>query len=322
MTLNSNRDYALDNLRFFLIFLVVFAHLLEICAPFSGKTVVYQMIYAFHMPAFLFLFGYNARFSIRRIVFRWMIPYVVFQTAYICFRRWVLKDNAGFQYAIPYWILWYMLACIFYQLLLPLYDRVKGRGQAYVILGAFLAALAVGFVDFIGYPFSLSRFFVFLPYFLMGYTLKKRGSTLPPKARISASILSIAVIVLSVPFFGYADIPNDLLYASGSYCVSGGNVWMRLFISLIALGWICLLFFALKPHLMRKIPLLTSIGQNTWPIFLLHGFAVKALPVVFQNFAFSPWHALLMTCALLVVLGNRICAKAIYYGCFSWLERG
>lgn len=321
MTIESGRDYALDNLRFALIFSVVFAHLLEICTPSAGKDLLYQGIYAFHMPAFLFLFGYNARFSAKRIVFRWLVPYAVFQTLYTCFRILVLKDGAAFQYAIPYWILWYMLVCVYYQALLPVYDKVKGRGQVFVISGAFVLSLLVGYVDFVGYPLSLSRFFVFLPWFLLGHSLRKSDCALPEKARIPASLLSICVIILSVPFLMHENIPDDLLYASSAYSVSGGTVWMRLAVSLIALSWICFLFFVLKPRLNRKIPLLTSIGQNTWPIFLLHGFIVKALPVVFPEFVFLPRHALVICCAVLVMLGNRVCSKAIYYGCFLWMER-
>ena len=51
------RDYSLDNVRFVLIFSVVFAHLLEVCTPFKGSSLIYKIIYSFHMPAFVFLFG-------------------------------------------------------------------------------------------------------------------------------------------------------------------------------------------------------------------------------------------------------------------------
>ena len=56
------RDYSLDNVRFVLIFSVVFAHLLEVCEPFTGSWLIYKFIYSFHMPAFIFLFGYNVKY--------------------------------------------------------------------------------------------------------------------------------------------------------------------------------------------------------------------------------------------------------------------
>ena len=127
MTLQSEktRDFSLDNIRFFLIFTVVFAHLLEVCRAFSGSGYIYQFIYMFHMPVFIFLFGYNVRYSPNKVIFRWCIPYIVFQSLYLLFSLFVLDIKVNFQYTTPYWLLWYMLSCIFYQLLLPLYETTN-----------------------------------------------------------------------------------------------------------------------------------------------------------------------------------------------------
>ena len=112
LRLFPKRDYSLDNVRFFLIFSVVFAHLLEVCTPFRWSWLIYKFIYMFHMPAFIFLFGYNAQYSPKKIVYRWCIPYVIFQCAYILFSRFVIKTDINFQFTTPYWLLWYMLVCI------------------------------------------------------------------------------------------------------------------------------------------------------------------------------------------------------------------
>jgi len=50
----ATRNYSLDNIRFFLIFTVVFGHILEVCDQFAGSWLVYNFIYTFHMPAFIF----------------------------------------------------------------------------------------------------------------------------------------------------------------------------------------------------------------------------------------------------------------------------
>ena len=117
----SSRDFSLDNIRFLLIFSVVFAHFLEVCDPFNGIWLVYQFIYSFHMPVFIFLFGYNVKYSPKRIVYHWITPYIVFQTIYILFSRYVLEIDMDFQYSTPYWHLWYIVACLFYELLLHFY---------------------------------------------------------------------------------------------------------------------------------------------------------------------------------------------------------
>ena len=187
---DSQRDYAFDNIRFFLIVCVVFGHLLEVSGDFGGwNRGLYRLIYSFHMPAFLFLFGYFAKFSPKRVLFRWLFPYVIFQTLYLLFSRYVLQKEAVFQYTTPYWLLWYSLVCIYYQLLIPVYDVPQRYLQAALLLASFAIALFVGYVDFIGYPLSLSRFFVFQPWFLFGFYSSKNN--LPPPEK-----------------FPWIDIPN------------------------------------------------------------------------------------------------------------------
>ena len=56
-----------DNLRVFLIFLVILAHCME---QFNKGRVfdLYRIIYSFHMPAFIWLTGNFARFDRRKIL--------------------------------------------------------------------------------------------------------------------------------------------------------------------------------------------------------------------------------------------------------------
>lgn len=93
----EKRCFAADNVRFILIFLVVFAHLLETMKPDEGSANIYKAIYSFHMPALIFLFGYFARYNPTRIVFRWIIPYAVFQCAYLVFAILFLKMAGSYN---------------------------------------------------------------------------------------------------------------------------------------------------------------------------------------------------------------------------------
>lgn len=314
------REYWLDNIRFLLIFSVVFGHLLEVCAPFAGSWQIYKWIYTFHMPAFLFLFGYNSKYAPKKILYRWCIPYVVMQWAYIAFAKFVLQANVTFQFTTPYWLLWYMLACIGYQLILPLLDTDSKPRQIIAVLCAFGISLAVGYEKTIGYYLSLSRFLVFLPWFLLGYYCKKNDllRRLSGKSRYLVLLVSVAVMVVLAPYV--KTLPNGLLYGSYPYASCKGALWMRGVASLIALSAIGFLCVAANAYLNRKLSLITYIGQNTWPIFLLHGFVVKLIPK-YPELVSAPWRALLLTCGILLLAGNKFCSKAVYYICFSWLEK-
>ena len=327
MTLNKEkaRDYSLDNIRFFLIFTVVFAHLLEICRAFSGSGYIYQFIYSFHMPVFIFLFGYNARYSPKKIIFRWGIPYIVFQSLYILFSRFVLKNDVDFQYTTPYWLLWYMLACIFYQLLLPIYDINDKRKQILILIGAVIISLLVGFDKTIGYYLSLSRFFVFQPWFILGFYFKKNGifekNFTYKKLRVALTFASALIIAIYAVFLYFNKIPNGLLYGAVSYEKCDGTIVMRALLLIIAFCWILFLFVGLKPYLNKRLFLITSIGQNTLPVFLLHGFVVKFLPIYLPDMLNYPLITVLLSFVLLLIFGNKLLNKAVYYIGFSWIEK-
>ncbi len=321
----DSRDYGSDNLRFFLILFVVFAHLLESAPAFKGSDLLYRTIYSFHMPAFLFLLGYYAKYSPKRILFSWAVPYLSFQTLYILFAENVLKRETQLQYTTPYWILWYLLACLFYLLLIPLYD-VAGRGRRLVMLAVSVAvALWVGNETTVGYYMSLSRFLVFQPWFLLGFCWRReeklQAIVSKGKARLVLGILSVPLIALSAWFMEKNQVPKALLYGSYSYNYVGHTQKLRGTVMLIALVWIVFLFIVIKPFLTKKIFPITYIGQNTLPVFLLHGFVLRAIPKFHPEWISTPWKVVLVTLAILLVFGNGIAKKVVYVAGFSWLEK-
>jgi len=316
------RDYSLDNIRSFLMFMVVFAHFLGESSPFTWKWDIYRSIYVFHMPLFIFLFGYNINHSPKRLIFRWVIPYFVFQSLYLIFAVYVVEEKKDFQYTTPYWILWYMLACIYYQFLLLIYDT-SNRKKQFVFLGcAFSFSLIIGYIDSVGYYMSLSRFFVFQPWFLLGYYCRKNGILEKMIAgrnrRVFVLFFSLLIIVLCFPF--YTLMPNKLLYGSCSYASCSGTLWMRVIMWLVVCSWILFLFVGVKPGIERPLSLITRIGQNTWPIFILHGFAVKLIAKFCPGMISTSWKVLLVTVITLLVAGNKAAGMVVHYISFAWLE--
>ena len=58
-TVKKQRDYLYDNYKAFLIFLVVIGHFIE--PAYTNNEFLYTLkwfIFAFHMPAFIFISGY------------------------------------------------------------------------------------------------------------------------------------------------------------------------------------------------------------------------------------------------------------------------
>ena len=56
------RDLYWDSLKFVLIFLVVYGHTIETYSPDGSiNRAIYNLIYVFHMPLFIFISGYFSK---------------------------------------------------------------------------------------------------------------------------------------------------------------------------------------------------------------------------------------------------------------------
>lgn len=317
----GQRDYSFDNGRGLLIFCVVLGHLLELCTPFLGSNFLYQLIYSFHMPAMIFLLGYFARFSLRKLLCSWLLPYLFLQLCYIGFENYILGAALPLQFHTPHWILWFLLCGIYYQLLIPLYDRKHCWAKGLLLGISLAAALLVGYIDKIGYGGSLSRFFVFQPFFLMGlYAARRPKKDVRTKTRLSVAMISLGSFLCCAVGLYRLQPSNPMLYGARSYIALGHNPGYRLLFLGMGLCVTVFLFFGCKTLLGRKIPLLTCLGQNTLSVFLLHGFAVKLIGRYFPQALHRPWGVLLCALLLLLIFGNPWVGKAVKYLCSDrWL---
>lgn len=295
------RNGKADNLRFLLIFLTVFAHFLE-C--FTGAETVYRVIYSFHMPAFLFLTGYYAEFRVEK-VWSYILLYAVFQFLYCRF------SGTPLQFSTPYWLLWYLFLQPIYLLILPVFQKQSGRTQRLVLCLTVPAALLAGCFRSLDYDLSLSRLFVFLPFYLAGYYAKNAAPRPSPDPRWTkyGSIALAAAAVLYVCL--REQIPVWAFYGARCYAVSGYGALTRLTLLLTAAAWL-LFLWQWTPR--RKLPVVSVLGRRTLWVYLFHGFFVLVLKE-HNIFTGALWQNLLLAAglsfALVLAFGNPYVAKAL-----------
>lgn len=287
------REYRYDNLKAFLIFCVVLGHVLKRFGMSEGADALYLLIFSFHMPAFLFVSGYFAKYNPKRVLGKLLPLYLVFQCVQFLLdplmmvpdQGWQVLGEIHFQLFTPRWTLWYLMALMIYQLLLPLFEA-RSRAQA----GRCLAvAAALGL--FIGCNpdtdnfMALARVFHFLPIFLLGY-YERRWHLLSglggarPALRRAAAIFLTAVLCTGL-FLFHRVLPASWFYGTESYGTDGFTWFVRLGVWLLALVWIWI-FLVLTPG--RRLGVLESVGRNTLPVYLLHtvvliGLSATMLPV-------------------------------------------
>lgn len=313
----KTREYQYDNLRFLLIALVVLGHLLEIAGEFPHRELLYELIYSFHMPAFLFLSGMFARFDRIKWIFGMVVPYLVFQWLYTSFVEWLGDPYVHVQFSRPYWILWYLFVLAVYTLLLPVYDTPSPAGRWMMVAVSVVLALLVGFDKSIDYQWSASRIVVFQPWFLLGYYFRRadglqahwEGTGRGFKGAV-LGLVALGCVVLERLMLRWGISAKMMLGAYGYEELQYG--WQaRGLIMCCAAGIIFLLFFGLASCLKCRIPVITTLGQNTLPIYLLHGFFFHLFRLKYPWLLASPWQVLLAWAGLLLLLGNPVTGRCV-----------
>ncbi|ELK48981.1 acyltransferase family protein [Halobacillus sp. ACCC02827] len=298
------RDAFFDNAKLVLIFLVVFGHLIQ---PFTGDSrpmyTLYTWIYTFHMPAFIFLAGFFAKGSgekdyIMNLAKKLILPYLIFQLVYTGYYFFIGKESELTGIFYPHWSLWFLFSLFCWHILLYWFKKVPP------ILGVAIAVqigVVVGYFTDIGHHFSLSRTFVFFPFFLAGYWLTKDHVKQWRTRRVREISLvimaSVAVLIAMFP-----EISSGWLLGSKSYEVLGspemGGI-VRLGIYVLA----GIMMVSVLSWIPGKEFRLTYLGGKTLYVYLLHGFFI-------QFFRQAGWFKV---DNVFDVLGLAIIAAAIVY---------
>lgn len=308
MASQSKRSKYFDNAKLILIFLVVFGHVISPLKEKDGVLfTLYTFIYLFHMPAFILISGYFSKGFAKKghflkTVKKILIPYFIFQLLYSVF--YYLNGNENtfhFDLFQPNWSLWFLLSLFFWNCLLYLFARLKWRG----VFLAITIGVAIGYIDQIGSFLSLSRTFVFFPYFLIGYLLNGEQLKGLIKAKFSFPI-ALVIITATFIYFGFGFPENavpwllgDRSYAAMGFHHAGVGLYRGLQYVLTIL--VVFGFFTFIPSIHLR---LTKIGERTLYIYLLHGFMIKSLHALILNHGFT---IILQNYLLLVCFSFFVC---------------
>lgn len=275
------RDAYFDNAKLTLIFLVVFGHLIQ---PFTSDSqlvgTLYTWIYIFHMPAFIIVSGFFARggkskFYIVKLAKRLLIPYVIFQLTYTGFYYLIGKASWQSSLLYPQWSLWFLISLFCWHLLLIIFKQLK---PIYGITLAVIIGVFIGYVEDVGHYFSLSRTFVFFPFFLIGFWLQREHVDFLKRKLFKFISLAVLLLTVSAVFifnnFNLLDLNVGWLLASKSYAhldavKYGGLIRLSIYAMSLLLSF-CLLI--LIPQCEFKF---TYLGTRTLYVYLLHGFVIQ-----------------------------------------------
>lgn len=299
----------LDNLKAILIFLVVLGHFLEIrISSYSSVRTVFSLIYAFHMPLFVFISGYLSKTAIDagKLLKNLLLPYLVFNSLWYLLAMFTLSGTA-FRWFYPGMSFWYLLSLFIWRLLLPLLAQIR-----YILPISILAGITAGCFSEFSFFLAASRTVSFLPFFLLGYFCSADQLKAIRIPKISALfIIAIAVTIIYLAPAAFPLVKPGFFYADNSFSVLKiSNLFGIIFRSafyLLALT-ISLAVLSLTPNKENR---LTFIGRNSLYIYIFHTY----LLFVFKNNVrnFEDWFVQiaiwLIPVILTIVLGTKPCKK-------------
>lgn len=272
------REHFFDNAKFLLIILVVMGHVIEPIRNYNSFiNALFQLIYTFHMPAFILIAGFfakridNFQVTLSKSAIRILVPCIVFEILYYPF------FNEFYSFFIePYFALWFLVSLFCWKLMLTLFVRFKYPIAVSIsVFGAILA----GYIPFIGYEFSISRTLVFFPFFLAGYYLKKEHFQMINRRIIRllsvliASALVCALTLLNIDIVGLLKGASDYTQIGYAQWFAGGY---RLFVYAI-FTVMCIAFFSFVP---KQKTIFSKLGTMTLYPFLLHAFIIRGFEMI------------------------------------------
>lgn len=269
-------DIQLSNVKGILIFLVVFGHLYlaltHVASPFT------VLIYAFHMPAFIFLNGYFSQRVTLKKVGQLGVTYVFVQIFFYGFAQ--MTDYAWLptQWLLltPVFHLWYFISLASWYLFWLVWRRFRSLSAVWFVL---FLSLAI-FIRYVPLPLDHNllaylRTFVFFPFFLLGAFFSEKGLE---AMRNKVAPYTKPILLLGLVFLGalYGVIRVQparflaLFYGNLPAQAFSGQLWTFLLYELfqyvsasLLLGWL----LVVAP---KRVLFLTRWGLSTWPIFLWH----------------------------------------------------
>ncbi|MCS0638078.1 acyltransferase family protein [Streptomyces sp. LP05-1] len=277
----SPRDPFFDNAKYLAIVLVAVAHTWELVMDGSHATrALYMFVYMFHMPAFVLISGYFSRSftgrpdQLKRLLTSVLVPYVVFEVVYSLYERYANDPHQPISLTDPVYLTWFLCALFIWRLSTPLWQLL--RGPLPILLSLVVAALATT-DDRIGPDLNLQRVFQFLPFFVLGLSLRPEHFALV--RRRAARIAAVPVLLgsLVVAWLAADRVRLDWFYRSSAAQSVDQPAWTGPLVMLVMVGGGLLLTAAFLAWVPGRRTWFTVLGTGTICGYLLHGLLVKTL---------------------------------------------
>lgn len=307
------RDHKLDNLKFLMLFLVVFGHVLEMGDIQNGSfNILYTGIYMFHMPLMVIISGYFSRKISDKgeqgILTRYIklaLPSLILQ-----FIFGVLSYM--FTGAVQaYWILWYTVALVIWDYLI---EYTKFRYWPILMLVMVFLFGNMGMI--INTIFG--RIVYFMPFYLIGYYMDLSVlDHLSKSTKVKLLSIAGALSIVGIVIFAQSELDYRLFYFSKGYADLGLSMGLGIIYRVVAYAVATSLSLILLLTMSKR-----SFGYvqstNTMTTYLLHGLIIKTIGWVTNTNLDSLILALILSMFIVAITSHKRLFTDMFRGILEW----
>jgi fucose 4-O-acetylase-like acetyltransferase len=278
METSSSRDPFFDNAKYLAIVLVACGHA---WVPFRTESrtalALYDLVYAVHMPVFVFVSGYFSRSfdltarKVDRLITGALAPYLVFEVLYTCFRWWAGGDpDAPLSILDPWFLDWFLLALFVWRLTTPLWRRVR-----HPVTVALAVSVSAAVTPEMGGTLGMQRILQFLPFFVLGLVARPEHLAWLRNRQVRAAALPVAAGAALCAYWAAPRLNWEWFWRSQAGQELGVTVLTSGAMALALFGCSVLLGGCLLAWVPVRTTWFTTLGTGTLYGYLLHGFLVK-----------------------------------------------
>ncbi len=258
--------------------LIVLGHLPKIFNSYFD----HHVIYIIHLPIFFFVAGYFSKIgpdeSLKAFK-RLFVPYIVFCILWKLFLYLVAGWTGGVLFLKPGRALWFLFALFVMKMSLSIMDRFR-----YPILISLIGALLIGMINIPGDILAITRIFVYMPVFLIGFyyndlTEKFNLNVIWNNKKLLYVLFILVMIACCIAAYF---IPSRVILLQHPYHKHFAIKMFYRFIIII----IGILFVLVLNNIMPdKEMIITKFGRNSMAVYLLHLYLLRYIkPVISANF--------------------------------------